>query len=99
MSLQAADMLDDAFAIYLKVARVPDGNIISRQTPSWEAPKTPYDFAALLCKSLIPATYNFKEQDYPGATQAIWDRMVDQLEILDIDDVCSEILTGNKAGA
>ncbi len=52
MTIQAAMILDDAFEVFKTIARQADPSPISRQSPSWETSKTPYDFAAELCKSL-----------------------------------------------
>lgn len=86
MTLKAAMLLDDAFALYLQVASVPDGSAISFQSPSWENPSTPYDFAAALCRSLIPHAYNFSVTD-TAATQWIWDQIIDSLEVIDLEYV------------
>jgi hypothetical protein len=84
MTLQASFLLEDAWALYNKVATVPDGSVISRQSPSWLNKTTPYDFAAALCKSLLPITYNYNDAHHPGATQEIWDMMLDCGEVIDI---------------
>jgi hypothetical protein len=90
MTLHAAKLLDDAFEVYLKIASTPDSGHqqISWQTPSWEAPRTPYDFAALLCKSLIPRAYNYPVEDY-ARTERIWDLTIDAMEVLPIDTALS----------
>lgn len=88
MTIQAAMLLDDAFEIYKKVASQPDSSILSHQSPSWECSKTPYDFAAELCKSLLPHAYNYPAED-TARTEVIWDMLVEALEVLPIDTVLS----------
>jgi hypothetical protein len=87
MTIEATKLLDDAWATYYKVATQEDTKICN-QTPSWLTPTTPYDFAALLCKSLIPLAYDFwNAPDKEYYTQAIWDRMSDCGEVLPLRDV------------
>lgn len=86
MSIEAARELDKAFAVFKSIADVPDPSPISRQTPSWRAPESPYDFAAELVRALIPLTYNTDPRD-KALTELIWTEMVNRMEVLHIDDV------------
>lgn len=88
MTIQAAMILDDAFEVFKTIARQADPSPISRQSPSWETSKTPYDFAAELCKSLLPLAYNYPVED-TARTEVIWDRIVEALEVLGIDEALS----------
>ena len=88
MTLQAAQILDDAFEVYKKVASQPDNSPLSQQSPSWECSKTPYDFAAEVCKSLLPHAYNYPRED-TTRTEVIWDMIVEAMEVLPIDVVLS----------
>jgi hypothetical protein len=93
MTLKAAAFLDEAFALYLKIATVEDGNRISCQTSYLTEPyKTPYDHAASLCRSLLPLVYNYPAEDQ-ARTERIWDLMVDALEVLPIDVALSQSVT------
>lgn len=88
MTLAAATLLDEAFAVYVKVAGFDDSTGVSLQTPSWQPPSTPYDFAAELCKSLIPHAYNWPVEDH-ARTDAAWGIIVDALEIIGIETMLS----------
>lgn len=96
MTLQAAKLLDQAFETYMAVARQDDSSGLANQSPSWEAPKTPYDFAAELCKSLLPHAYNYPAED-TTRTEVIWDAIVEALEVLPIDTALS-LSTSNPFG-
>lgn len=45
---------------------------------------TPYDFAAALCRSLLPYAYNY-DPSLTSITYNIWEIMVDALEVLPFD--------------
>ena len=92
MTLQAAELLDQAWATYAAIACAPDGSGISTQSPSWVEPSTPYDYAAAMVKSLFPFTYNY-DRKMVGITNAIWDVTIDCFEILSFDnEAIQEIL-------
>ena len=80
---EGMECLELAWAAYAKIASVGDHSMISRQTPDWEAPKNPYDFAALTVRSLIPHTYNFAGAAHQDeATDAIYTILVEAFELL-----------------
>jgi hypothetical protein len=83
MTTDAAKMLDDAHALFYKIACAPDDSGISTQTHSANPHKTPYDFAAQLVQSLLPYAYNYGTADRE-ATEWIWEQMLDCGEIIDI---------------
>lgn len=86
MTVRAAILLDDAWDLYYKIASHEDQKICT-QTPSRFLLATPYDYAAALCKSLIPLTYNFDRAQHPGLTDKIWDLMIARMEIVDTKHV------------
>ena len=96
MTIQAARLLDDAFSTYLQIASAPDDSGISRQSPSWVEPNTPYDYAAALVKSLLPFAYNY-DPKMIAITNRIWDDMVDALEVFPFDhEVIKEALIDHR---
>ena len=80
MTISAGIALDEAFAVYWQIARLPDDNPLSRghTAPTYKA-------AAELVRSLIPVTYNF-DPVITAATEDIWVEMVDRGEVLDMRD-------------
>ena len=105
MTIQAAKLLDEAWELfYGKIAREPDGSPISRQSPSWGPPSTPYDYASLLVKSLIAHTYNLagyptgENQEY---VNVIYDAMIDCGQVITLEEaeaVINEYINGGRVG-
>lgn len=88
MTIEAAKLLDDAWELYYKVASQPDSSSICWQTPASQPPSTPYDYAAGLCRSLLPYVYGYKNQtkaQQEQITDNIWINMVNQLQVLTME--------------
>ena len=80
MTTSAGLLLDEAFAVYWRIARLPDDSPLSKRHTS-----PVYKAAAELVRSLIPLTYNF-DPIITAATENIWVEMVDRGEVLDMAD-------------
>ena len=82
------ECLELAWRAYAKIASVGDYSLISRKTPSWESPKSPYDFAALAVRSLIPFAYNFDtwNANREETTDRIFEMLVESFELLSYDN-------------
>lgn len=82
------ECLELAWRAYAKIASVGDYSLISRQSVSWESPKSPYDFAALAVRSLIPFAYGFDKwnANKEETTDRVFDMLIESFELLSYDN-------------